>query len=201
MYACIQELLLYLMTVHKQYTSMDDAWLAQQARSDRDAFAELYRRHVLSVFRYHRAHTDNDRDAEDLTSQTFVAALEGIRSFRGTGPCIAWLMGIATRLRARFFRGRRPEVPLETALHLPTPTLPTDKAAARRIQMEQVIDALRTISPDRAEALILCFISELSTAEAAFVLGKRESAIRMLISRGLQDLRTRTSLALEVDYE
>jgi hypothetical protein len=33
------------------------------------------------------------------------------------------------------------------------------------------------------------------------VLGKSEAAIRMLISRGLQDLRTRTSLALELDDE
>ena len=191
------------MTLRTQYPSLDDAQLAQQARTDREAFAELYRRHVLSVFRYHRAHTENDKDAEDLTSQTFMAALEGIRSYRGTGPYIAWLMGIASRLRGRFFRrsGRKAEVPLEAARHIPTPILPTDTAAVRRIQMEQVLDALKSISPDRAEALILCFISELSPAEAGFVLGKRESAVRMLISRGLQDLRTRTSLALEVDYE
>jgi len=186
-----------------QYSSLDDARLAQQARADPEAFAELYRRHVASVYRYHRAHTDNDKDAEDLTSQTFMAALEGIRSFRGTGPYIAWLMGIAMRLRARFFRrrGTKPEVPLDAALHLPTSSLPTDQAAARRIQMEQILGALRNLSQDRAEALILCFISELSPAEAGLVLGKSEAAIRMLISRGLQDLRTRTSLALEVDYE
>ena len=189
------------MTIEKLYPSLEDAHLVQQAGSDPQAFAELYRRHVLSVYRYHRAHTGNDRDAEDLTSQTFMAALEGIRSYHGRGPYIAWLMGIATRLRARFFRGRKPEVPLDEALHLPSPNLPTDKAAARRIQMEQVLGALRTISQERAEALILCFISELSPAEAGLVLGKREDAVRMLISRGLRDLRTRTSLALEVDYE
>jgi RNA polymerase sigma-70 factor, ECF subfamily len=180
---------------------MEDAQLAQQAHVDREAFAELYRRHVLSIYRYHRAHTDHDRDAEDLTSQTFMAALEGIRSYRGVGPYIAWLMGIASRLRARHFRGRSPEVPLEAAVHFPSPGLPTDKAAARRLQMDQVLGALRTISQDRAEALILCFVSELSSAEAGLVLGKSEANVRMLISRGLQDLRTRTSLALEMDYE
>jgi RNA polymerase sigma-70 factor (ECF subfamily) len=189
------------MTIRNQYPSMDDARLAAHARSDLDAFAELYRRHVQSVYRYQLAHTGNVRDAEDLTSQTFMAALEGIRSYRGKAPYIAWLMGIASRLRARFFRGRRDQVPLETALHIPTPGLPTDKAAARRIQMEQILEALQAISQDRAEALILCFISELSTAEAGHVLGKSEANIRMLISRGLQDLRTRTSLALELDYE
>jgi RNA polymerase sigma-70 factor (ECF subfamily) len=182
---------------------MDDAGLAIQARSDPEAFAELYRRHVLSIYRYHLAHTGNVKDAEDLTSQTFMAALEGIRSYRGTGPYITWLIGIASHKRLRFFRrnGSRPEVPLDAALHMPAPGLPTERAAARRLQMDLVLAALRTISPDRAEALILCFFSGLSFAEAGLVLRKSEAAVKMLISRGLQDLRTRTSLALEVDYE
>lgn len=192
-----------LMNIETQYPSMDDARLAHQARADPEAFAELYRRHVRSIYRYHLAHTGNVRDAEDLTSQTFMAALEGIRSYRGTGPYITWLIGIASRKRARFFqkRGSRPEIPLDAALQFPTPGLPTDKAASRRLQMDQILGALRNISRDRAEALILCFFSGLSTVEAGLVLGKSEAAIKMLISRGLQDLRTRTSFALEVDYE
>ena len=191
-----------LMTIPKsQYLSLDDSGLAQRARTDPQAFAELYQRHVRSIYRYHLAHTGDVRDAEDLTSQTFMAALEGIRSFRGTAPYITWLIGIASRKRALFFRGKKPQVPLDAALHLPNPGLPTDKAAARRLQMDQLFGALRTISQERAEAIILCFFSELSTAEAGLVLGKSEAAIRMLLSRGLHDLRTRTSFALEVDDE
>lgn len=192
-----------LMTMlQTHYTSMDDAHLAQQARADPEAFAELYRRHVRSIYRYHLAHTGNVKDAEDLTSQTFMAALEGIRSYRGTGPYITWLIGIASRKRALFFRGHKPEVPLDAALHILASGPPTDKAAARRLQMEQILGALRTLSQERVEALILCFFSGLSTKDAGLVLGKSETAIRMLISRGLQDLRTRTSLVLEeVDYE
>jgi RNA polymerase sigma-70 factor (ECF subfamily) len=190
-----------LMTVQTSYSFLDDRRLAHQARSDPEAFAELYRRHVGSIYRYHLAHTGNVKDAEDLTSQTFMAALEGIRSYRGTGPYITWLIGIASHKRARFFRGSKPEVPLDAALHVPTTSLPTDQAVARRLEMDQILGALHTLSPDRAEALILCFFTGLSPSEAGLVLGKRETAIRMLISRGLQDLRTRTSLALEVDYE
>lgn len=194
-----------LMNIKAPYPSLDDTHLAHQARADPEAFAELYHRHVRSIYRYHLAHTGDIKDAEDLTSQTFVAAMEGIDSYRGTGPYITWLMGIASRKRARFFRRsrNRSELPLDAALQIPTPSLPTDKAAARRLQMDQVIGALQHISQDRAEALILCFFSELSFAEAGGVLGKSEAAVKMLISRGLQDLRTRTSLALEmeVDYE
>jgi len=180
---------------------LDDASLAVQARTNPDAFAELYRRHVASVYRYHLAHTGNEKDAEDLTSQTFMAALEGIKSFRGTAPYIAWIMGIASRLRARYFRGIKPEVPLETALHIPTSSLPPDKSAFQRLERIQIINALKQLSNDRAEALILCFFSGLNFREAGVVLGKSEAAIKMLISRGLQDLRMRSSIALDVDYE
>lgn len=180
---------------------MDDASLARLARSEPEAFAELYRRHVASIYRYHLAHTANEKDAEDLTSQTFMAALEGIKSYRGAAPYITWIMGIAFRLRARFFRGSRPEVPLDAALHIPTPSLPTDKSAFLRLERTQIINALKQLSSDRAEALILCFFSGLNFREAGQVLGKSEAAVKMLVSRGLQDLRTRSSIVLEMDHE
>lgn len=183
------------------YSSMDDADLARLARSEPEAFAELYRRHIASVYRYHLAHTGNEKDAEDLTSQTFMAALDGIKSYRGTAPYITWILGIAFRLRVRHFRGNRPEVPLEAALHIPTSSLPTDKSAFQRIERTQIINALKHLSSDRAEALILCFFSGLSFREAGQVLGKTEAAVKMLISRGLRDLRTRSSIAPDVDYE
>jgi serine/threonine-protein kinase RIO1 len=51
-----------LMTVlQAQYPSMDDASLAHQARTDPQAFAELYRRHVRGIYRSHLAHADFDR--------------------------------------------------------------------------------------------------------------------------------------------
>lgn len=189
------------MNVRLPYPSLDDAALARQARTDAEAFAELYHRHAASVYRYHLAHTGHVKDAEDLTSQTFMAALESIASYRGTGPYIAWLMGIAVRKRKRFFRGSRPEVPLDAALHIPTPNLPTEKEANLRLKREHLLTVIRTLSTDRAEALILCFFSGLSPGEAGLALGKSESAVRMLISRGLQDLRTRTSLAMEMNDE
>ncbi|NOT03772.1 MAG: RNA polymerase sigma factor [Anaerolineales bacterium] len=188
-----------IMTEQTQSTPADETSLAREASVNADAFAELYRRHVTRVYRYHAAHTGNVKDAEDLTSQTFMAALEGIRSFRGDAPFAAWLMGIASKKRFLFFRGRRPEVPIEAALQIPSPGLPTDKAAFSRLRIESISRALKQISADRAEALILRFFGELSMAETGRVLNKSEAAVKMLIARGLQDLRERTSLALEVE--
>ena len=188
-----------IMTENTQSTPADETSLAREAAVNADAFAELYRRHLTRVYRYHAAHTGNVKDAEDLTSQTFMAALEGIRSYRGDAPFAAWLMGIASKKRFLFFRGRRPEVQIEAALQIPSPSLPTDEAAMSRLRIESISRALKQISADRAEALILRFFGELSMAETGRVLNKSEAAVKMLVARGLQDLRERTSLALEVE--
>jgi RNA polymerase sigma factor (sigma-70 family) len=188
-----------LMATELKPQDKDDIDLAHQAITDIEAFAELYRRHLTRVYRYHIAHIGNARDAEDLTSQTFIAALEGIRSFRGSGSFAAWIMGIASKKRLMFLRAGKVEVPLDMVVHYPSPELPTDKAASQRLQLESVSRALRQISPDRAEALILTYFGGLSNAEAGHVLNKSEAAVKMLVSRGLQDLRERTPLALEVE--
>ncbi len=189
------------LTEQTESPPVDESKLARDAIANADAFAEIYQRNVTRVYRYHVVHTGNVKDAEDLTSQTFIAALEGIKSFRGTGSFAAWIMGIASKKRLMFFRrsGSRREVELDAALHYPSPSLPADKVATQRLQLESVSRALKQISPERAEAIILSYFGGLTNAEASRVLGKSEAAVKMLISRGLQDLRERTSLALEVE--
>jgi RNA polymerase sigma-70 factor (ECF subfamily) len=188
-----------LMTTQLKEQDKNEGDLARLAVTDIEAFAELYRRHLTRVYRYHVAHVGNIKDAEDLTSQTFMAALEGIRSFRGTGSFAAWILGIASRKRLMFYRRNRPEVPLDTTFPYSSLEVPTDQAAAQRLRLESISRALRQISPNRSEALILIYFGGLSHAEAGRVLKKSEAAVKMLVSRGLQDLRERTSLALEVE--
>jgi len=57
---------------------------------------------------------------------------------------------------------------------------------------------LRLISPERAEALVLCLFGGLSLAEAAQSVGKSEAAVKMLVHRGLCDLQERLAILLEV---
>ena len=187
------------LTEQTENPPMDEIRLARDALANTNAFAELYRRHVTRVYRYHVAHTGNTKDAEDLTSQTFMAAFEGLRSFRGSGSFAAWIMGIASKKRLMYFRGHKLEMPLDEALHYPSPGLPTDKAALQRLELDSVSKAMKKIPSDRAEALILSYFGGLSHLEVGRVLNKSEAAVKMLISRGLQDLRERTSLSMEVE--
>jgi len=175
---------------------MDNS-LARSACQHPEAFAVLYQRHLLKIYRYHLVQTGNVADAQDLTSQTFMAALEGIAGFRGVGSFVGWLMGIARRKRALFFRQRKPEVSLDVADNHPGSDAPAEQSVGERLQVEQIQRALRTLSPDRAEALSLCVFGELTAAEAGRVLGKSEAAVKMLVFRGLRDLRPQLAHSLE----
>jgi RNA polymerase sigma-70 factor (ECF subfamily) len=187
------------MTANPKSPPADDTALAREASVNTEAFAELYRRYLAPVYRYHLVHTASVPDAEDLTSQTFMAALEGLHSFRGDGSFAAWLMGIASHKRLLYFRSRRPLLPLDDLYSLPDPSLPTDQAALRSLQLRSVAHALAQINPGRAEAIILTAFAGLTYREAARLLHKTEAAVKMLVSRGLHELRSRTSLSLEVE--
>src|SRR5688500_6341594 len=75
---------------------------------DQSAFAELYDRHVVRVYRHIYYLVGDAREAEDLTAQTFLKAWEAIDRYKERGaPIIAWLLRIAHNLTISFLRGKR----------------------------------------------------------------------------------------------
>ncbi|NCB32254.1 MAG: sigma-70 family RNA polymerase sigma factor, partial [Clostridia bacterium] len=89
--------------------------LAADAKNDPAAFAGLYDYFVQPVYRYIRSRVETNAEAEDLTSQTFIAAFEGLRSYRERGYFSAWLFRIARSKLMDHFRKKRYEVSLESA--------------------------------------------------------------------------------------
>ena len=172
---------------------MDELQLTHDAASNANAFIELYHLHVSRVYRYHMAHTDDVHDAEELTSQTFMTAVEGLHAFRGDDSFAAWVMSIATQKRTRNVRGSRRELPSDAVLYYQGSGLPTDRSAMQRMEIESISRALKQISPDCAEAIILYFFGNLSSSEIGSVLKKNTATTEMLISRGLHELGKRTS--------
>jgi RNA polymerase sigma-70 factor (ECF subfamily) len=175
-----------------------DLDMAQRAAGDPDAFTDLYHRYLPRIYRYHLARTGHVQEAEDLTAQTFLTALESIRSFRGQGSFSSWLFGIASHKLADHYRHSRIELPLEEAEQLHSPIPQPEEAALQRLEIARVARVLHLISPERAEALVLCLFGGLSMVEAAQVVGKSEAAVKMLVHRGLCDLQERLTVNPEV---
>jgi RNA polymerase sigma-70 factor (ECF subfamily) len=175
-----------------------DEALARQARDDPEAFAELYGRYVDRVYRFVLIRTGSVPDAQDLTSQTFLAALESIGAYGGRGSFGGWLFGIARHKLADHYRRRRPEVPLDDAeeLHYPDPS--PEEVVDARLQLARVSRALRSLDAQQAEALALRLFGGLDAAEVGQAMGKSQAAVKMLVHRGLRKLQERLNYSLEV---
>ncbi|MFM8322555.1 MAG: RNA polymerase sigma factor [Chloroflexota bacterium] len=184
-------------TTRTNVLSTSDEALAAEAPGRPEAFAELYERHYERVYRYHVLRTGSRQDAQDLTTQTFLAALEGVRTFRRSGSFRAWLLGIARNQAAMFYRQayRKPAGALDEAA--PDPSPPPEVLAGQRLDLERAGRAIGNLTPDQAAAINLCLFCDLSGAEAAQVMGKNEAAVKMLLLRGLKDLRRQLAQAQE----
>jgi RNA polymerase sigma-70 factor (ECF subfamily) len=176
----------------------DELELARRSAHDPDAFTELYHRYLSRVYRYHLARTGHIQEAEDLTAQTFLTAYESVSSFRGTGRFSSWLFGIASHKLADHYRRSRLESSLEEVEHIHSPLPLPEETVAQRLDLARVARLLKLISPERAEALVLCLFAGLSLAEAAQAVGKSKAAVKMLVHRGICDLQERLAVHLEV---
>jgi RNA polymerase sigma-70 factor (ECF subfamily) len=167
----------------------DDAGLILAARRDPEAFARLYDRYVQSVYRYLRGRVGSAPEAEELTAQTFLAALESLPRYDHRGYFSAWLFSIARRKAADFFR-RRETLPLEDAEPLASDAdLPGE--AARAEQIRQLAQLIATLAENERELIRLHFTAGLTFAEMANVLGKKEDAVKKSVYRLLERLHGR----------
>lgn len=163
--------------------------LIAQVRDDPNAFRELYRHYFPRVYGYIASRVGRTQDAEDLASETFLKAIEGLDSFqyRGEGAFAAWLFRIATNVVSGFYR-KNPNVliPLDTPIMSDSPPL-------EAILMQQENAALlhrlvQTLPQRRQEVITLKYFGGLRNQEIAHVLNLDERTVASHLSRGLEDL-------------
>ena len=170
----------------------NDEQLVQLARRTPAQFALLYDRHMTGVYRYLLSMVGNVKDAEDLTSQTFLEALENLHRYRGHGDFRAWLFRIARNKSIDHYRRHRRDTAwADGADYVDGDQQSPEAAAENALAVAHVLRQLRTLSADRAEVVSLRLFAGLEVSEIASALGKPEPAVRMLLHRGLRDLQTR----------
>ena len=154
-----------------------------------EAWAEIYRRHVQQVYAYIYYRLGDQHTAEDLAADVFVKALAGINGYvwRGT-PLLAWLYRIAHNVTADHRKAaakRALRQSGEPAEDLPEREDRLGALDARR----DMLGAIRALTEEQQQVIILRFYQGMSNAEVAKVMGKPEGAVKALQSRGLRSLR------------
>ena len=160
---------------------------------DQSAFAELYERYYDQIFRYVSFKCGSRLEAEDLTGEVFLRMLESIDKFKFQGfPFTSWLYRIAHNLVVDNFRrkGRKPTVPLDKVLHFSSEKDgEMENQAQISWSMDEVVEAMTSLTDLQHEVITLRFVAGLSIAETADAVGKKENAVKALQHAGIRKLR------------
>jgi len=173
----------------------DELALVRRAQTDAQAFGALYDRYVQRVYRYCLYRTNNASEAEDLTAQIFLAALEGLPRYRQDGHFAAWLFSIARRKVMDYHR-RTPHEPLDESL-LPPINMEMELTVEKSQRKTRLLKLIQTLAGDERELIHLRYVAELSFAEIAKSLKKNEDAVKKTLYR----LIARMKVELEAEHE
>lgn len=163
----------------------------ERARSgDVAAFGEIYDTHVDSVYRYLLYRVREPSDAEDLTSEVFTRAFANIHRYKWQGKSfLAWLYTIARNAVTDRRRRDRPTVELDNAYGLAAEGPTAHDRAVLGEEVHALRGAVKHLTGEQQEVLVLRFVENMSSREVATILGKNEGAIRALQFRALGRLR------------
>ena len=87
--------------------SKPESEITEQVRYSQADFTLLYRQYATRIYRFVFARVSNHADAEDLTAQVFMEALQSLERFDGNGNFAAWLFTIARNKVVDSYRRRK----------------------------------------------------------------------------------------------
>ncbi|WP_374202677.1 RNA polymerase sigma factor [Amycolatopsis sp. GM8] len=174
--------------------SDDQTLWEQAARGDRAAYGELYRRHAEAVWNYAYRLTGSWATAEDLTSSTFLTAWQKLSDMTLVNSSARpWLFTVASNLARHEYRRLGRFSRLLTRIPLNDTTRDHADDVADQVdadhRLRTVLDAVSKLPKGERQAVELCLLGELSTAEAAEVMRIAEVSVRARISRARAKLR------------
>jgi RNA polymerase sigma-70 factor (ECF subfamily) len=162
---------------------------------DRGRFEEIYDAHVVLIYRFIHARVGNRPDAEDLTAQVFVRAVEQLDTSRQPGQIASWLYRVSQNAIADYWRAfyRLPVVGVdyvapgwEPVAAIGRERSEEDEAAADRAASARVRQLLAQLPRRYAQVLELRFLHRLSVAETADRMGISHGNAKILQYRALR---------------
>jgi len=171
---------------------IDETALVERARTNPEAFGQLYELYVERVYSYIYHRVGNVQDAEDLTARTFYRALEKLDTYEDRGlPFSAWLFRIAHNLVANWHRdhSRRQVFSLEKLWWRSSDEARPEQTVEANAEREELWDAINRLPEERRSLLLYKLNTTLSNLEIGELMNKSESAIKSLYFRTLSALR------------
>lgn len=127
--------------------------------------------------------------AEELTSMTFEKAWSSRKNYRqDRGHINAWIIGIARKVAANYFRQPRREVFLNEAVEIPAP-INVEEDVQKRMEFHRLALALSRLSNRDGELIALKYGAELTNREISRITGISESNVGTILHRLVGKIR------------
>jgi len=185
--------ILALRGVRRGFPVQEEQSLIRRAQQrDQVALTQLYEDNFDRIYRYIVLKIGDRTEAEDMTQQVFLNALQSISSYKFKGmPFSSWLYRIAHNQVVDYFRkkSKRPTVPLDESLPIPATGGNPEHLVETKMQIEEVVVAAGKLTDAQREVISLRFAGELSIAESAVAMGKSEGAVKALQHSAIVALR------------
>ena len=168
--------------------------IARARDGDREALGQLWRAYNHLLLRYFRG--KGMAEPDDLASTVWLEVANALHRFEGGEPDFRrWLFTIAARRRIDDIRASKRR-DLHNARHqewrAPVTALSAADESEQAESLDRALALIRSLPPDQAEAVLLRVVADLSVAEVAVILGRREGTVRVLVHRGLRRLAERS---------
>lgn len=164
----------------------DEELMRALAGDELAAFDALFRRHYETVRALCARVTAADGSSDDLAQETFLRVLRHRATFRGDARFTTWVYRIARNVcleqLARQARDRR-------IAERWTSEAPTRTSDDRTDDTELLALAMRSLTPEQREVLVLCRYHDLPFGEIGEILGCSAGAARVRAHRALGALR------------
>jgi RNA polymerase sigma factor (sigma-70 family) len=167
-----------------------------EVESRQAAITAVFQRSASALFIFLLQRSVSREEAEDLLLETFTAALQEKRFCRmPETEQRTWLWRVARNKAIDLYRyhTRRAFLPIDQVTDelFSDEELSPESTAMRQEEYTRLHEAFKELSPLQQEVVRLRFVDNLRCAEIASLVGKTEKAVRMILSRTLNELRKR----------
>ncbi|HRY77056.1 MAG TPA: RNA polymerase sigma factor [Candidatus Paceibacterota bacterium] len=158
-------------------------------KGDAEAFGLVYDNFLDRIYRFIYLKVSNREEAQDLAQQAFMKAWEAINGFEDEGlPFSSWLYRIARNLVIDFYRVQKNNVSLDEGIGIMHPD-DLEERMFKSQKQEEIRKALRDLTDEQRDIIILRFVDDLSYKEIGKITKKNPAALRILQHRAINKLR------------
>lgn len=166
---------------------------------DAQSFCLLLERHRAPVIYFLYRMVRNDAIAEELAQETFLRVYRSRTSYEPTAKFTTWLFRIATHLALNYIRDGRHEKPREGVRRQPLGSIlkelpdrcPTvEEILLADLRVREIRDAIDLLPAKQRAAVMMHKYHEMDYGQIAQVLNCSESAVKSLMYRAYEHLRT-----------